>query len=186
MRKQASLFFFFFLGLHPWHMEIPRLGVKLELQLQVSATATATWDEAASATYTTGHSNAGTLTHWVRPETKPLSSWILVSFITTEPQQKLRILIIIAKETITKIQCFKQQRFILSHSFWGSGIWEQLSSLGLAWELSWGCSLAVCIPCLVLEALFLRWLSPMALGRRPQFLNVCTSSQSCLGVLLTW
>ena len=23
--------FFFFLGLHPWHMEVPRLGVKLEL-----------------------------------------------------------------------------------------------------------------------------------------------------------
>ena len=24
---------FFFLGLHPWHMEVPRLGVKLELHL---------------------------------------------------------------------------------------------------------------------------------------------------------
>ena len=36
-------FFVFFLGLHPWPMEVPRLGVKSELQLP-AATATATWD----------------------------------------------------------------------------------------------------------------------------------------------
>ena len=35
---------FVFLGLHPWHMEVPRLGVKLELQLPTYATATATPD----------------------------------------------------------------------------------------------------------------------------------------------
>ena len=37
------LFFFlsFFLGPHPWHIEIYRLGVKSELQLVASATATA-------------------------------------------------------------------------------------------------------------------------------------------------
>ena len=29
---------------NPWHMEFPRLGVKLELQLLASATATATLD----------------------------------------------------------------------------------------------------------------------------------------------
>ena len=33
-----------FLGLHPWHMEIPRLGVQLELQLPAYTTATATQD----------------------------------------------------------------------------------------------------------------------------------------------
>ena len=37
-------FFFCFLGPHPQHMEIPRLGVKLELQPQAYTTATATWD----------------------------------------------------------------------------------------------------------------------------------------------
>ena len=26
--------FGFFLGLHPWHMEVPKLGVRLELYLQ--------------------------------------------------------------------------------------------------------------------------------------------------------
>ena len=35
---------FVFLGLHPWHMEVPRLGVKLELQLLAYTTATATPD----------------------------------------------------------------------------------------------------------------------------------------------
>ena len=32
------------------------------------------------------HSNAGSLTHWVRPGIRPTSSWILVGFVTTEPQ----------------------------------------------------------------------------------------------------
>ena len=39
------------------------------------------WIQAASATYTTAHSNTGSLTHWARPEIEPLSSWILVRFI---------------------------------------------------------------------------------------------------------
>ena len=37
-----SLLFFFcfvFLGLHPWHVEVPRLGVKSELQLPAYTTA---------------------------------------------------------------------------------------------------------------------------------------------------
>ena len=50
---------FVFLGLHLRHMEVSRLGVKLELQLLAYATATATWDP----TYTTAHGNAGSLTH---------------------------------------------------------------------------------------------------------------------------
>ena len=35
---------FCFLGLHLWHMEVPRPGVKSELQLPAYATATAMWD----------------------------------------------------------------------------------------------------------------------------------------------
>ena len=34
----------------------------------------------------TAHSNARSSTHWARPVIKPTSSWILVGFITTEPQ----------------------------------------------------------------------------------------------------
>ena len=38
------LSFFFFLGLHPRHIEVPRIGAKLELQLPAYTTATATQD----------------------------------------------------------------------------------------------------------------------------------------------
>ena len=38
------LFCFVFLGPHPQHQEVPRLGVESELQLPAYATATATWD----------------------------------------------------------------------------------------------------------------------------------------------
>ena len=36
---------------------------------------------AASATHTTAHGNAGSLTHWARPGIKPLTSWFLVGFV---------------------------------------------------------------------------------------------------------
>ena len=39
-----SIFIFCFSGLHPQHMEVPRLGVQLELQLPAYTTATATLD----------------------------------------------------------------------------------------------------------------------------------------------
>ena len=42
-----------------------------------------------SVTYSTAHSNAGSLTHWARPGIEPVSSWILVRFLTTESQWKL-------------------------------------------------------------------------------------------------
>ena len=44
---------------------------------------------AVSATYTTALGNARSLAHWPRPGIEPASSWILVGFITTEPQQEL-------------------------------------------------------------------------------------------------
>ena len=44
-----------------WHMEIPRLGVELELQLP--AYTMQHQIQAISMTYTTVHSNAGSLTH---------------------------------------------------------------------------------------------------------------------------
>ena len=44
LRKTKCIFFLIFLGLHQQHMEVPRLGVKLELQLLAYAIATATQD----------------------------------------------------------------------------------------------------------------------------------------------
>ena len=49
--------FFFLFGPWLWHMEVPRLGVKLELLLLSYATATATRVQATSTAYTTAHSN---------------------------------------------------------------------------------------------------------------------------------
>ena len=75
-------FFFFFVFLLPflWHREVPRLGVKLQPQ-QCRI-------QAFSVTYTTDHGNTGSLTHWER-RIKPASSWILVRFISAEPQREL-------------------------------------------------------------------------------------------------
>ena len=58
--------FFFFLGPHLRHMEVPRLEIKSELQLLA---------------HTTAHSNSGSLTHWAGPWIEPTSSWILVWFV---------------------------------------------------------------------------------------------------------
>ena len=55
-----------FLGPHPRHMEVPRLGVQLELQML---------------TYTTAHGNARSLTHLARPGIKLGSSQILVRYL---------------------------------------------------------------------------------------------------------
>ena len=66
-------FFFFFLGTHLWHMEVPTLGVESELPA-----------------YTTAHGNAGSLTYRARPGIEPASSWFLVRFISTEPQWELQ------------------------------------------------------------------------------------------------
>ena len=60
-------FFFAFLGPHPQHMEVPRLGVKSELQLLPTPQPQQRQICTRSLTYSTAHSNTGPLTHWVRP-----------------------------------------------------------------------------------------------------------------------
>ena len=63
------LFFFFcFLGLHPQHMEVPRLGVGIRAG-------------AGDTGLQHSHCNARSLTHWVRPGIEHASSWILVWFV---------------------------------------------------------------------------------------------------------
>ena len=56
-------FSYCFLGLHLWHMEVPRLGVKMQLQLPARTTPQQRQIGAKSVTYTTAHCNAGSLTH---------------------------------------------------------------------------------------------------------------------------
>ena len=76
-----------FLGPHQQHMEVPRLGVESELQLQAYTTATETQDLSPSATYTTAHSNARSLTSLskARDQTHILmdTSWVCYCWATT-------------------------------------------------------------------------------------------------------
>ena len=50
---------------------------------------------AMSATYTTAHDNAGSLTHCMKPGIEPSTSWFLVRFASTEPQQELLLSVLI-------------------------------------------------------------------------------------------
>ena len=88
-----GLGFFVCLFLRPYleHMKVPRLTVKLELQLLAYTTATATEIPNLSLFCDLHHSNARSLTHWARSGIKPASSWMLVRFITTEPQWELHL-----------------------------------------------------------------------------------------------
>ena len=67
-------FLFLFLGLHLQHVEVPKLGAESELSPPA---------------YTTVPSNTRSLTHWARPGIEPASSWLLVSFVSTEPWGEL-------------------------------------------------------------------------------------------------
>ena len=86
---QPPPFFFYFLGLHMWHMEVPRLGVKSELSCHPTPQPQQPGIQGESSTYTTAHDNAGRLTHWARPGIETVSSRILVRFISTVPQEEL-------------------------------------------------------------------------------------------------
>ena len=46
---------------------------------------------ATSVTYTTGHSNTGSLTHCSRPRIEPETSWFLVGFVSAVPRREFRI-----------------------------------------------------------------------------------------------
>ena len=72
--------FFGFLGSYLRHMEVPRLGVKLELQLPAYTTATATQDP--SHVYDLHHSlqQCQILNSLSEARIEPTTSWILVRF----------------------------------------------------------------------------------------------------------
>ena len=81
--------FVLFLGAHPWHMEVPRLGVKLKLERLAYTTATATQDP--SRVCNLHHSS------WQRQILKPLSEakdWTCILMelksgsLTSEPQKE--------------------------------------------------------------------------------------------------
>ena len=80
------LFIYCFLGLHTWHMKVPRLGVESELQLPAYATATAT--QGLSCACDRHHSSRKCLILNPLNEARdqPATSWFLVGFVSTVPQ----------------------------------------------------------------------------------------------------
>ena len=72
---------------------------------------------AMSVTYTTAHGHPGCLTYWARPGIKPASSWMLVRFISAEPQRELWTTVFIHS---TIDGCLGSSRPWL---FWGLLLW---------------------------------------------------------------
>ena len=80
-------------------MKVPRLGGSIRAIAASLLPQPQQWGiQAMSVTYTTAHSNAGFLPHWVRPGIKPASSWILVGFVSTELQRELRCKLILTEQ----------------------------------------------------------------------------------------
>ena len=79
--------FFFFFRASPTDMEVPSLGVESATAASLSHSHSNAG--ATSATHTTAHGNARSLTHWERPGIKSTTSWFLVRFVSTAPQQEL-------------------------------------------------------------------------------------------------
>ena len=77
--------YLFILGLHPQHIEVPRLAVNWSCSCQL-------WpqpQQQRNLQLVAAHGNARSLILWAGPGTEPKSSWMLVWFITTEPQWEL-------------------------------------------------------------------------------------------------
>ena len=88
LEEQKFLNVFVFLGLQPWHMEVPRLGLNRSSSCQSMPQPLQI--RGASATHTRAYGNAGSLTHWARAGIEPMSSWVLVGFFAAEPQWELQ------------------------------------------------------------------------------------------------
>ena len=82
------VFVFFFLGPHPWHMEVPGLGVESELQLPAYAIAIAMPDPSLIC-YLDHASRQCQILNPLRSGIEPVSSQTLVRFVTADPQQEL-------------------------------------------------------------------------------------------------
>ena len=108
---------FVFLEPHLQQMEVLRLGVESVLQLTACTTAKEHQIWAISVTDTIAHGNTGSLTHWAGLGIEPESSWILVGFVTAEPQQELG-----------GLGYFSPTRFLLSSLFYSFSY--QFHSLG--------------------------------------------------------
>ena len=70
-------------------MEVPRLGVEWDLQLPAHTTATAMQNPHLVCDLNHSSPQHQNLNPLRGPGTEPISSWILVGFVTAEPQREL-------------------------------------------------------------------------------------------------
>ena len=70
-------------------MEVPRLGVESELQLPAYTTATVTRDPSLIFDLDPSSQQCWILNPLNNPGIEPTSLWILVGFVSAEPQQEL-------------------------------------------------------------------------------------------------
>ena len=88
-----------FLGLHSWHMEVSRLGSNRSCSHRPMPEPQQCGIRATSATYTTAHINAESLTHWARPGMEPGPSWFLVGFVNHCTTRELVVVVDATKMT---------------------------------------------------------------------------------------
>ena len=109
-------FFFCFLGQHLQHIESPRLGVTCGIWRFPGRWSTTQPQQrgiwAAFLTYTTANGNAGSMAHWARAGIEPASSWRVVGFASSVPQQEL--LSILSLTSYSSPSIFKHSGFSLS------------------------------------------------------------------------
>ena len=87
-----SFFFFFFLnkGYTCSIWKFPGYGSNQNYSCQPTPQPEQRRIQATSVTYSTAHGTTESLTHWAGPGIEPITSWILVGFISSEPQQELK------------------------------------------------------------------------------------------------
>ena len=97
---------------------------------------------AASVTYTTAHANARYLTHWARLEIKPTPSWILVRFVTAEPQRELPVNCFIFNTFTLNLFC--ERKSLLWRKIKIESVFlRELSKIKLELFLLWLCGLRI-------------------------------------------
>ena len=88
---RCPFFFFFFSGLHLWHVEVPRLGDESELQPWPTPQPQQHQIWATSATYSAAQSNAGSLTQLNEARDGTYVFMDTSQIVSTEPWQALHV-----------------------------------------------------------------------------------------------
>ena len=126
LRAKFYIFIYLFICLFvflgpppPQHVEVPRLGSNWSYSRRPTPQPRQIWAE--SVTYTTANGN----THWARPGIKPVSSWMLVRLISTEPLLELLCFgNFIYGYQIFLITCIVLFCFLFFLVFWGPNPWH--------------------------------------------------------------